>query len=58
MTQRTNGHPTSGTPIDDDLIEKLADEAEDGYDVDQLVPRRERRSRPQLGSAPASVEKG
>jgi hypothetical protein len=34
------GHTTDGGPISDELIEKLADEAEAGYDVDALVARR------------------
>jgi hypothetical protein len=34
------GHTTDGVPLSDELIEKLADEAEAGYDVDALVARR------------------
>jgi hypothetical protein len=34
------GHTTDGGPISDELIEKLADEAEAGYDVAALVARR------------------
>jgi hypothetical protein len=30
MTKRTYGHTESGKPIDDELIDKLADEAEAG----------------------------
>jgi predicted HicB family RNase H-like nuclease len=44
-----------GTPIPDTGIEELADEAERGYDVDELLQRR-RGGRPPLGSAAASVE--
>ena len=44
-----------GTPIPDTDIEELADEAERGYDVDELL-RRRRGGRPPLGSAAASVE--
>jgi len=40
----------------DTPIEKLAAEAEAGYDVDTLIARRPKRGRPALGSAPASVE--
>jgi CRISPR-associated endonuclease/helicase Cas3 len=36
--------------------QRLADEAERGYDVDALIARRGKRGRPSLGSAPASVE--
>ena len=34
----------------------LAAEAEAGYDVETLIARRNKRGRPALGSAPASVE--
>ena len=34
----------------------LADEAEAGYDVDQIIARRNKRGRPRLGSAPSTVE--
>jgi predicted HicB family RNase H-like nuclease len=56
MTKQVYGHTTSGTPIDDDLIDKLAKEAEAGYDVETLIARRGKRGRPTLGSAPSTVE--
>jgi len=56
MTKRTFGHTKSGAPIDDGLVESLADEAEVGYDVDELISRRGKRGRPRLGSAPSTVE--
>ena len=56
MTSPTHGHTSSGTPIDDTLIETLADEAQAGYDVDELVARRGRRGRPRLGKGRSSVE--
>ena len=56
MTKRTYGHTKSGKPLDDDLIETLAHEAEAGYDVDAIVARRGKRGRPRLGSAPSTVE--
>ncbi len=56
MTKRTYGHTESGEPIDDDLVERLADEAEQGYDVDEIIARRGRRGRPPLGSAASTVE--
>ena len=49
MTKRIYGHTTSGEPIDDELVEKLADEAETGYDVADVIARRGRRGRPRLG---------
>lgn len=56
MTKRIYGQTMSGKPIDDDLIEKLSDETEAGYDVDEIITRRGRRGRPRLGSAPSTVE--
>ena len=45
--------PTSGgVPVTDDLVDRLAAEAEQGYDVGTL---RRRGGRPTLGSGPASV---
>jgi len=56
MSKRNYGHTKSGTPITDELIEQYADEAERGYDVDQLIARRGIRGRPRLGSEPSTVE--
>jgi hypothetical protein len=57
MTKRhAYGHTKSGQPITDEDIEKLAAEAEAGYDVDQLIARRNKRGRPTIGNAPSSVE--
>ena len=56
MTRRVYGHTNAGTPIDDELVEELAEEAEAGYDVDEVVARRGKRGRPRLGSAPSTVE--
>jgi len=57
MTEpRIYGHTKSGKPITDADIEAWADDAEKGYDVDQLLAHRGRRGRPQLGSAPSIVE--
>jgi hypothetical protein len=52
--KKTYGTTRSGRPIDDDLVEKLADDAERGYDVDEILRRRG--GRPPIGSGPASVE--
>jgi Ribbon-helix-helix protein, copG family len=51
-----HGHTKSGQPITDQDIDKLAAEAEAGYDVDTLIARRNKRGRPTIGRAPASVE--
>jgi hypothetical protein len=52
--RKTYGRTASGKPITDELAEKLADEAEAGYDVDGTLRRRP--GRPAIGSAPAAVE--
>ncbi|CCM64021.1 MULTISPECIES: CopG family transcriptional regulator [Candidatus Microthrix] len=56
MTDRNYGHTESGAPITDQMIERLADEAEAGFDVDEILARRGKRGRPRLGSAPSTVE--
>jgi uncharacterized protein (DUF4415 family) len=57
MTEPTiRGHAQSGRPITDQDIENLAAEAEAGYDVETPIARRNKRGRPTLGNAPASVE--
>jgi uncharacterized protein (DUF4415 family) len=57
MTEpKIHGHTEPGRPITDQDIERLAAEAEAGYDVEALIARRNKRGRPALGSAPASVE--
>ena len=53
MKENEPGTPTSGgVPITDDLIDRLAAEAEEGYEVAAL---RRRGGRRPLGSAPADV---
>lgn len=51
----THGRTADGTPVTDEMIETLADEAEQGYDVEE-IQRRRRGGRPALGSAASSVE--
>src|SRR3546814_16516085 len=54
MTETSRTYTTkTGRELTDSDIETLADEAEQGYDVDDL--RRRRRGRPMLGRAPAEV---
>ena len=50
----THGTRADGTPITDEMIEAMTDEAERGYDVEEL--RRRRDERPALGSSPSTVE--
>ncbi len=56
MTTEHHGHTKSGTPLTDGLIERLVDEAEEGYDVEEILGRRGKRGRPALGSGPSTVE--
>ncbi len=50
----TDGRRADGSPLGDVDVERLADEAERGYDVEDLLQRR--RGRPLMGSSAASVE--
>ncbi len=50
----TNPATSDGTPITNEMVEAFADEAERGYDVEQITARRQ--GRPTMGSAAASVE--
>ena len=52
--KKTYGKTARGAPITDELIDKLAKQAEAGYDVDEILRRRG--GRPPIGSAAASVE--
>jgi hypothetical protein len=52
---KTHGTKADGTPITDEMVEAMADEAERGYDVGE-IRRRRRGGRPPMGSAAASVE--
>jgi CRISPR-associated endonuclease/helicase Cas3 len=56
MSERVYGHTKDGKPIDDKLIEVLADEAEHGYQPAQLKDRHRGRGRPPLGDAAKGVE--
>ena len=46
-TSPVHGHTKTGTPITEDMLDRWAKEAEEGYDVDELVTRR--RGRPAIG---------
>ncbi len=50
----THGNKADGTPITDEMIEAMADEAEGGFDVEEIVRRRG--GRPPMGSAASTVE--
>jgi hypothetical protein len=52
--KKTKGRTKSGAPIDEELVQKLAGEAEAGYDVEETLRRRV--GRPTIGSRPAKVE--
>jgi hypothetical protein len=51
---KINGHKKDGTPITDETVEAMADEAEAGYGVEEILRRRG--GRPTMGSSAASVE--
>jgi len=50
-----HGSKDDGTPITDAMVEAMADQAEAGYDVDEILQRRQP-GRPPMGSAAAAVE--
>lgn len=52
---KDHGKLKNGTAVDDEMVEKLADEAEAGYDLEE-IRRRRAGGRPAMGSGPASVE--
>jgi hypothetical protein len=54
MAKKTYGRTAGGTPITDELVGKLVEKAEAGYDVEETLRRRG--GRPPIGSAAASVE--
>ena len=54
MAPKNYGRTRSGKPITDELVEKLAAEAEAGDDVEVIIRRRG--GRPPMGSSVASVE--
>jgi len=56
MSARIYGKTTDGKPIDDQMIENLADEAERGYEPGQVHGRRRGPGRPPLGEAAKAVE--
>lgn len=54
MAKKSYGKTKSGVEITEELVNRLAKQAEAGYDVDAILRRRG--GRPPLGSAAASVE--
>ena len=56
MAQRSKSYKTrTGKVLTDADIEAMVDEAEPGYDVEQLLERRRGRGRPMIGDAPSEV---
>ena len=53
-TKRDLGRSRDGEPITDELVERLAAQAEEGFDVEAILRRRG--GRPAMGSAAAAVE--
>lgn len=56
MNERTYGRTKAGEPITEEMIERFADEAERGYEPDQLRGHRRGPGRPPLGAAAKTVE--
>lgn len=56
MSKHTYGHTKRGKPIDDEMIEGFAEEAERGYTAEQLRGKPRGRGRPPLGGAAKVVE--
>lgn len=54
MAKKTYGKTASSAPITGELVGELAEKAEAGYDVDEMLRRRG--GRPPMGAAAASVE--
>lgn len=54
MADKDYGRTRSGKPITEELIEELADKAEQGFDVDEIIRRRG--GRPPMGAGAAAVE--
>ena len=54
MARKTHGKTADGKPITDELVDKLAEQAESGYDVEDTLRRRT--GRPTMGAGAASVE--
>jgi hypothetical protein len=54
VAKKTYGKTAAGTPVTEDLIDKLSAKAEAGYDVEETIRRRG--GRPPIGSSAASVE--
>jgi hypothetical protein len=52
--RKAYGKTKSGVPITEELVDRLAAEAEAGYDVEGTLRRRV--GRPPMGSGPAAVE--
>ena len=56
MSKRNYGHTKAGKTIDDEMIESFVDEAERGYDAQELRDKPRGRGRPPLGEAAKVVE--
>jgi len=54
MAKNDYGRTKSGKPITDELLRRLAAQADEGFDVEEILRRRG--GRPAMGSAAASVE--
>lgn len=54
MAKKTHGRTRTGKAITEELIQQVSKQAEEGFDVDEILRRRG--GRPPMGSAAAAVE--
>lgn len=54
MAEKEYGRTRNGKLLTEELVEKLSEQAEGGFDVDEILHRRG--GRPPMGSAAATVE--
>ncbi len=54
MSEKDYGRTRSGKPLTADLVAKIADDAEAGFDVEEILRRRG--GRPAMGAGAAAVE--
>ena len=54
MGKKIYGKTAGDVPITDELVGELAERSEAGYDVDEILRRRQ--GRPAMGSGPAGVK--
>jgi hypothetical protein len=56
MSGKVYGTTSTGDPVDDDLLDQFADEAQRGYSAEELREKPRGRGRPPLGADAKTVE--